>query len=240
MNLILFITVLIISFVIVRIGAIAFQLTGLEWSQAKFQALSCFTSTGFTTKEAELVTGDKQRRRIASVLIVLGHAGLVTMIATLANSLRAQTIIEARLSKPILPFRMPPFLAQLINLIIIVITVYAVYRVFTHARFARKLTNGLRKRIIKREIFRPTSFEELLLATGGYGVSRVQVASGSPVLNKTLAESGLRAYDITVLAIVRGERTTPNPKADVQILKGDELICFGKLENIRTRVALNP
>ena len=67
MNLLLFITVFVISFIIVRTGAIAFQLTGLEWSQAKFQALSCFTSTGFTTKEAELVTGDKQRRRIASL-----------------------------------------------------------------------------------------------------------------------------------------------------------------------------
>ncbi len=52
MNLVLFITVLIVSFVIVRIGAIAFQLTGIEWSLAKFQALSCFTATGFTTKEA--------------------------------------------------------------------------------------------------------------------------------------------------------------------------------------------
>ena len=39
--LILFILTLIVSFIVVRIGAIAFQLTGLEWSLAKFQALSC-------------------------------------------------------------------------------------------------------------------------------------------------------------------------------------------------------
>ena len=32
MNLVLFIVVLIVSFIVVRIGAIAFQLTGLEWS----------------------------------------------------------------------------------------------------------------------------------------------------------------------------------------------------------------
>ncbi len=60
MNLLLFITVLVISFIIVRVGAIAFQLTGLEWSLAKFQVLSCFTATGFTTKEAELITGNLQ------------------------------------------------------------------------------------------------------------------------------------------------------------------------------------
>ena len=69
MNLILFIIAIVAAFIIVRIGAIAFQLTGLEWSLAKFQALSCFTSTGFTTKEAELITGNPQRRRIASILI---------------------------------------------------------------------------------------------------------------------------------------------------------------------------
>jgi len=97
MNLLLFIIVIIVSFIVVRIGAIAFQLTGLEWSLAKFQALSCFTSTGFTTREAELITSDPRRRRIASVLIVLGHAGFVTMIATFANTIRPRA---TRLSIP--------------------------------------------------------------------------------------------------------------------------------------------
>lgn len=60
MNLLLFIVVVVISFIMVRIGAIAFQLTGLEWSLAKFQSLSCFSGTGFTTKEAELITGNPQ------------------------------------------------------------------------------------------------------------------------------------------------------------------------------------
>ena len=36
------------TFVVVRIGAVAFNLTGMEWAQAKFQALSCFSGTGYT------------------------------------------------------------------------------------------------------------------------------------------------------------------------------------------------
>jgi len=237
MNLLLFIMVLVISFIVVRIGAIAFQLTGLEWSQAKFQALSCFTSTGFTTKEAELITGDKQRRRIASVLIVLGHAGLVTMIATLANSLRASAVIESHLSKSILPFRLWPSLVPFVNLAIIITAVYVLYRLFTNSRFARKLTNSLRKRIIKRELFKRVSVEELLLATGGYGVSKIKISTGSQVLDKTLSQSELKKHDIMVLAITRDVETIPNPRADTKILLGDELICFGKLENIRNQLA---
>jgi Trk K+ transport system NAD-binding subunit len=74
----------------------------------------------------------------------------------------------------------------------------------------------------------------------GYGVSRVMVCAGSSVLNKTLNESGLRKHDITVLAIVRAEQTIPNPAAGMEIFLGDELLCFGKLENIRNEICLNP
>jgi hypothetical protein len=227
---------------VVRIGAIAFQLTGLEWSLAKFQALSCFSGTGFTTKEAELVTGNKQRRRIASVLMILGNAGLVIMIATLASSFvpkETDTIIS-KLSESFLPFHIPPHLVVWVNLGILVVVVYGIYRLFTHETIARKFTNFLRRRIIKKEIFQKVSFEELLLATGGYGVSRIAVAAGSPVLNKTLAKSQLREEDIMVLATLRGGETIPNPAANMKILLGDELICFGKLENIRNKISMNP
>jgi len=236
MNSILFIIVLIISFIIVRIGAIAFQLTGLEWSLAKFQALSCFTATGFTTKEAELITSNPRRRRIASVLIVLGHAGLVTMIATFANSLRPPAIAN-KLSVPFLPFDIPEGVLPWINLTVLTVSIYIIYKVFTNTNFARKLTNILRARIVKRDIIKPVSCEELIVATGGYGVSKIRIRKDHPVLDKALSESELRRDDITVLAIIRADRTIPNPLADTKILSGDELICFGKLGSIRKKFA---
>jgi Trk-type K+ transport system membrane component len=233
MNLVLFITVLIISFIIVRIGAIAFHLTGLDWSLAKFQALSCFTSTGFTTKEAELVTANRQRRRIASFLIVLGHAGLVTMIAAFANTLRPRATAW---SIPFLPRSIPSWLLPWINLAVVVVAIYVIYRLFTNTKLARKLTNALRQRLIKTEIIEPVSFEELAVATAGFGVSKVQVKEDSWVLDKTLAQSQLRNRDINVLAIIRRTDTIPNPAPDFRIMLGDELLCFGKLESIRTEL----
>ena len=73
----------------------------------------------------------------------------------------------------------------------------------------------------------------MVIATGGYGISRLRISEKSPILNKLIMESGLRAGDINVLAVVRGGETIANPKADMQIKSGDELICFGKLENVR-------
>lgn len=236
----LFAIVLVTSFIIVRIGAIAFQLTGLEWSLAKFQSLSCFTGTGFTTKEAELITGDAQRRRIASILMVLGNAGLVLMIATVAQSFQAEKHIWTGLSTRLVPFEIPTAVVPWVNLGLLAIFVYLGFRVLTWPRVSDRLTHFLRKRIIKKEIFKRVTVEELLLATGGYGVSRVAVQAGSPVIDKTLAESGLRSYDITVLGIVREGQTVPNPPANMTISRSDELICFGKLGNIRSRILMNP
>ncbi|MBN2455345.1 MAG: hypothetical protein JXB29_02220 [Sedimentisphaerales bacterium] len=231
MNLVLFITVLVISFIVVRIGAIAFQLTGLEWSLAKFQALSCFTSTGFTTKEAELITSNPQRRKIASVLIVLGHAGLVTLIATFANSLRPPPTKAPFVSDFIKPGYVP-----FINLVIIVTAVYIVYKIFTRTRFARRITTFLRRRLVRRGLIQTVDFEELAVATGGYGLSKISVSAESKLLDKTLNQSRLRQQDITVLAIESDDNITPNPPADTIIKLGDNLICFGRLDEIKKKV----
>ena len=165
---------------------------------------------------------------------------MVVMIATLAGSLVPQETILYKLSKSFLPFNVPPYLVVWVNLAIIIIFVYGIYRVFTHEKFVRRFTNFLRKKIIKRDIFQKVSFEELLLSTGGYGVSRIAVCAGSPVLNKSLSRSDLKKHDVTVLAIVRDQQTIPNPSADTKILLNDELVCFGKLENIRNTICMSP
>ena len=226
---VLFIGALVASWIIVRIGAIAFQLTGLEWSLAKFQSLSCFSGTGFTTRESELIVGDKRRRRIASVLMVLGNAGLVTLIATAASALNPE--------QNIIPLLKDNFFNTPINLAVLAIALFLVYKVFTNRKITGKLTRYLRRRIVKQELLKPVSFEELLMLTGGYGISRIEVSEGNPIIDKTLAESDLRKNDITVLAIIRGEETIANPSAGRKILKGDGLIAFGKLEKLRGQVS---
>ncbi len=234
MNPALFMVVLAISFIVVRIGAIAFQITGLEWSLAKFQSLSCFTGTGFTTKEAELITGNARRRQIASVLMVLGNAGLVIMIATFANSLQG-AVVEI----PVLDRFIPGKFLPLVNLAIIGVGLYVLYRILTNSKIARILTTYLRRKVIKTEKFKRVSFEELVVATGGYGVSKVQVTEGNPVANKKIIDADLRRRDITVLAIIRGNKTFANPRAESKMIPGDELICFGRLQNIKDGLRLD-
>ena len=232
MNLLLFIMTFLVSFAVVRIGAVAFQLTGLDWSLAKFQSLSCFTGTGFTTKEAELITGSPQRRRIATILMILGHAGLVAMIATFANSIDPDSI-SAGIQIPFLSSVLPATILAVINLAVIIAVIYIIFRAFTHTRLARQTTEYIRKRVIKREMVIPVSFEELAVLTGGYGVSKIKIAAKSLFLDRTLAQSNLKSRGIMVLALARSGETMPNPPAHTKILLDDDLVCFGTLDNIR-------
>ena len=221
---------------VVRIGAIAFHITGINWPQAKFQALSCFTGTGFTTREAELITINVQRRRVASVLMILGNAGLVTLIATLANSIRAQEFF-IHFKIPILHRELPSNIAPIVNLIVLALIVYAIFKFFAIPWISRKLTSLLRSQIVEKEIFKAVSIEELWVATGGYGISQIDIDINSHLLNQSLIESKLRKRDITVLAIERKGATIPNPSAEMKMILNDKLICFGKIENIRRNIS---
>ena len=228
MNLIIFLAALIASFIVVRIGAIAFQLTGLEWSLAKFQALSCFSGTGFTTRESELIVGHPRRRQIASILMVLGNAGLVTLIATFANSIRPRTIVG---TSPL--YWVWGGWGPLVNVVIIAAAVYVVFRVFTHSTVGKHLTDFLRRRMEHSSVVAPVSVEELMVASGGYGVVRAEIPADWPMIGRTLAKSGLRQKDITILVIRRGDEPMANPPPDTRIQSGDSLLCFGKLDQMR-------
>ena len=84
-------------------------------------------------------------------------------------------------------------------------------------------------------MFTPVSFEELLTMTGGYGVAKLHIPEGHALINKMILESELRKNDITILVIIRGDNTMPNPTADTKIEQDDRLLLFGKLDNIRSQ-----
>lgn len=235
MNLLLFVIILIVSIVVVQIGAIAFELTGVNNTQAHFQAISCFTGTGFTTKEAEQVVADPQRRRIASVLMVLGKAGFVSLLATFANSLTTND-----LAIPYLHGLVPQGVETLIKVAFVVLVVFTIYRITTRTRLSTRLSDRLRGKIVKRQFIKPVSFKELLVEPGGYGVSSINIFKGNSLVNKTLHDTKLETHDIIILALERGGKVTTSPPGQTKVVVGDKLTCFGKLDTIRNEMAGTP
>jgi len=74
------------SFFLIRLAAVALKLTGMPEQNAKFQAVSALTGTGFTTREAEMVVNYPIRRKIIVLLMIAGNLGIVSVISTLMIS----------------------------------------------------------------------------------------------------------------------------------------------------------
>lgn len=214
--LILFITV---SFFIVRAGAIAFKMTGMSWQHAKFQALSAFSGTGFTTREAESVVDHPQRRKIATWLMILGNAGIVSVIATSVVSMRGGGVLRTSLT-----------------LVIAAITIFLILKIASRQVFMRKLTQKIEQKLSEKAKLKKVSTEEVLEQAEGYGVMRITVNEDFCELDKTLVDAQLKEQDILVLSIERGDELFPNPPASMKILLGDTLTCFGKLEEMRALI----
>ena len=77
------IIIVVIFFFIIRVATIILKLTGMDEGTARFQAISAFTGTGFTTTAAETILEDRVRKKTVVILMVLGKVGIVSVIAGL-------------------------------------------------------------------------------------------------------------------------------------------------------------
>lgn len=75
-----------------------------------------------------------------------------------------------------------------------------------------------------------------LTVSRGYGVAELLVHGDADLIGKTIKESGLWDRDITVLTLHRGANVIPNPRSGVELQAGDRLLCFGKLEEMRSMI----
>jgi ribosomal protein S6--L-glutamate ligase len=79
-----------------------------------------------------------------------------------------------------------------------------------------------------------------LSVSTGYGVAELVVHPGAEVVGKKLSQSGFDERDITVLTLNRGTTVIPNPRTKEIIQDGDRLLCFGKLEEMRSMIPERP
>jgi HrpA-like RNA helicase len=199
-----------VSFVVVRIGAAALELTGVPWDHAKFQALSAFTNCGFTTRESEEVTRHPLRRRIASFLIVLGNAGLVTTVATLASSL----------SQP------RPF--QTISNIAAIAVGVAVIAWLTRLRIVKQTVHDqVQDWLARRYPVESWAAEDLLHLDKGFILTRFPLPPDSSAAGHTLRQLRLKQNGVQLLAVERAGAFHAVPRGEFELKAGDELVVYG-------------
>lgn len=132
-GIILIIVVVFINVMIRKVAAVALRITGLDQPTADFQALSALTGTGFTTREAESVMTHPMRRRIISLLMIIGNAGTVAVIAGLIFSF-------VTITSPWAIFRF----------VILIVALYLIFKMATHTKLARFLSKKIEEKLRER------------------------------------------------------------------------------------------
>lgn len=216
-----FLLVLMLSLLVIRIGAIALIRTGLSRDVARFQALSAFSGAGFTTDEAETLLDSPARRKVIATLIRLGSVGVTTSIATLLLS-----FIEAGG-------------ATLPRLGVLFVGVGGLYALSRSRTFHRLLTPIIEWGLDRYTELRLRDYANLLNLQGGNQVAEIEVEDNSWLSEHTLDDLNLPDEGILVLGVERTNETfTEAPPPGMRLQPGDCLVVYGRqqrLNEIATR-----
>lgn len=205
--------VVFLSIFITRIATVALVHTGLSVESARFQARSALTGTGFTTAEAEAVINHPVRRRIIMTLMLVGNAGLVTVISSLILTFvggQGETSLAVKLG----------FLA--LGLILLI-----------WMAFSRWLDRHLSRVIdwaLKRWVNLDTrDYVSLLHLAGEYRLVELLVKPGDWIDGLRLMDARPRNEGVMVLAVKNAEGAfIGTPSGETVVAAGDTLVLYGR------------
>ncbi|HET6795497.1 MAG TPA: TrkA C-terminal domain-containing protein [Acidimicrobiales bacterium] len=213
-----------IGLLVTRVATVILVATGMSHQDARFQARSAFTGTGFTTSDAESVVKHPVRRRVAMTLMLVGNAGVVAAAGSLILGFRNGSVGQNGKTAA--------------ELVVGLLTLLYVSR----SRWVDlRLT-----RIIARLLRRYTDIHtrdvgSLLDLTGNYAVAELAVEEGDWVAGRTLADLGLREEGVAVLGITRQDGMFRGaPVGPTLVRPGDVLLLYGRaaiLEEVDRRPA---
>ncbi len=200
-----------LSLLIIRIGTIAFLMTGLSEEVSKFQALSAFSGAGYTTTEAESIVKYPERRRVATILIRLGSIGAVTSIATLLLSFVGAG--ETTLSR----------------FLVLIAGVFLLILLTRSKTFHNLLTPMIERLLAKYTKLDLRDYADLLNLREDYRIVELDIKEDTWLINKTIDELDLADEGVLVLGVERpGKGYIGAPASDLKLLSGDHITLYGR------------
>jgi NhaP-type Na+/H+ and K+/H+ antiporter len=206
--------VVLVSLLVTRVATVALSLTGMSTESARFQARSAYFGVGFTTTEAESVVNHPVRRRIVMWLILLGNAGVISVVATLMLSFGGGGGEKG--------LRLLALFAGLVVLAIL----------FSTRAVDRALNPLIRRMLTRWTEIHVADYADLLELEGDYEVTELQVEPGDWLSGKTLGELKLRDEGVIVLGVHRGRDYIGTPNGLARVCPDDRLILYGREERL--------
>lgn len=208
--------VILLSLVITRVATVALVLTGLSHETARFQARSALSGVGFTTSEAESVVTHPVRRRIVMLLMLLGGAGIVSVLGTLFLSFAGTDQSERTTRVAIL-------LGGLVLL----------WLVARSAWIDRQLSRSIGVVLERWTNLPARDYAALLHLSGGWTIAELAVGADDWIAGRTLGELRLRDEGVVLLGITRADGTYVGaPGFDSEVRVHDTLLVYGRAPRI--------
>jgi hypothetical protein len=210
-------TVILVSLLISRVATVALTLTGLSREAARFQARSALSGTGFTTSEAEAVVAHPVRRRIVMVLMLIGSAGLVTVMASLMLSFTDAGGRQA-----------------LHRVLLLLLGLLAVWLLARSAWVDRWLSWLIAKVLERWTDLDARDYGALLHLAERYAVAEIAVREGDWLADRTLDQLELREEGVVVLGLTLADGAwLGSPTFDVRIGPGERVVAYGPAARLR-------
>jgi len=206
--------ILTISILVTRIATSALTYTGISREMAKFQARSAFTGVGFTTRESERIVNHPVRRRIVLILMLLGNAGIITVVASLVL-----TFVNFDASKD----------SQIFKAAILIFGLLGLWGISSSEWVDRKLSvfiGWMLKKYTKLDV---RDYANLLHMAGEYKVIELYIEKEDWLSDKMLQDLDLEGEGILILGITRRNGMYIGaPSGSSRILAGDTLVIYGR------------
>lgn len=205
-----------IFLLVIDFFSILFRLTGMPIRKARFQVISLLTSTGFTTKESEMIVQNPVRRRLASWLMVISYVSTATFISFFVRMLSDKVASIG-------------FFAVAISFVIVVFVVHK-------SSLLEKIESKIESKVLKSKIWEKLNEKHLTLITNtrGYGIYEIYLSKESKLIGKSIIDSGLKDLEIEVLNIDKGDVFVKFPTPDYVFEVYDNITVYGNLKNIRS------
>lgn len=210
-------SVLVVSILVVRVATVALTLTGLSHELARFQARSAFTGSGFTTSESESVVGHPVRRRIIMTLMLLGNAGIVTVVSSLILSFVNRDPTRGLVG------------SLWLRAVVLIVGLTALWWI-TQSRWVDRWMSRLITQALKRwtdlEI---RDYAGLLRLAGDYAVVELGIKPGDWLAERSLGDLRLTDEGVLVLGIEQpGGAFIGAPRGDSRLLPQDRILLYGR------------
>ena len=216
-----FLVFLILFIIIINIFAILFRLTGIPMNKAKFQVISLITSTGFTTKESEIITQHPVRRKIASWLMIFSYLSTAILISFILR------IITTKITD-----------AKSLSIVIGCVIGFILLALFLmKISIPAKVEHLLEQLILKSERWETIQQNSLtnILQKKGYGIYEIYIGKNNFLVGKSIIESGLKNLEIQVLNIDKGDHLLNFPSPYYIFENTDRITVYGNVKNIHNK-----